>query len=613
MPDKKPTPSTPLSRIKSLSKSYCDFAASQGVKTVGDLLGLKREDILKLPIDVSQKAELHNFADQLRQEVEGSPIAHSAPGLDHECVLHFIYSLIEYRTVIADNPAGEQTPLNAIMLAMIDLIVAIYDSYSFFEGRAQIDWHKRPSELLGGENGIVAMLKNAEGNPLSLVQQPMSRKLATARIELFGQICGLLEIFLNDLTLSPETAEEVAEYGGYCGLTDFSDQILQLSLNPDDDELREDASEEIMHFRMVLVGIHLRLMMREHEIFDAHPDWVIELNMGASIGEMNYAETRRNHSQALHDYFKRYPCPFDTTESVSRDLEEVEHDKPIAFSSSLDNFAQQLQTVLTMPPTVSFQDPVQEQVYGEFLPCTVPVSIWLLQSRSNCLNLLHSYYLKRAQTSAGEIRKLWIEADAELMRHHVTENCQPVLNSDDAQKVIAAADYAARETWVGKRVKSLNRDIDNQPFPDTCPQSPTGNPTPREEIHTIASTLKNIEALMLEDQQANNAHEDNTYKGFSKSSHRGELYLGVKIEQDGRHLTINGTQMCFRGETIWRIVDRLVEAYFNNEWADFTSSDWACLTSANGKQLRQFIERKPIETRRRGNERYEPKAKLKVN
>lgn len=103
-------------------------------------------------------------------------------------------------------------------------------------------------------------------------------------------------------------------------------------------------------------------------------------------------------------------------------------------------------------------------------------------------------------------------------------------------------------------------------------------------------------------------------KGYSKSKHRGEIYKGVNLDNDGQTLIIKGTKLKFKGVKQWEILDRIVDAHFADAWAKITDAEYKQFTTAAGKELRvNYLERKKHAGPKKGNRKFSWEVRFKVN
>ena len=101
-------------------------------------------------------------------------------------------------------------------------------------------------------------------------------------------------------------------------------------------------------------------------------------------------------------------------------------------------------------------------------------------------------------------------------------------------------------------------------------------------------------------------------KGYSKSSHRGSTYGGVTVCDSGDTFIINGKRFKFRGEKIWGVLDKLIDAHFSGSWANITNEELKQFTSAAGKELKKnHLERKAYSGPKKGNCKYSHEVRLK--
>ena len=103
-------------------------------------------------------------------------------------------------------------------------------------------------------------------------------------------------------------------------------------------------------------------------------------------------------------------------------------------------------------------------------------------------------------------------------------------------------------------------------------------------------------------------------KGYTHSIHRGSTFRGVKVCNDGQTLLINGKKFKFKGVKQWDVLDRIIDAHFSETWAEITSTEFKCFTTAAGKELKKnYIEREKHSGPKKGNKKFSWKVRFKVD
>lgn len=113
-------------------------------------------------------------------------------------------------------------------------------------------------------------------------------------------------------------------------------------------------------------------------------------------------------------------------------------------------------------------------------------------------------------------------------------------------------------------------------------------------------------------QQSRNA--SSATKGYTQSIHRGATYRDVTLCEDGQTLIIRKKELKFTGIKQWQILDRIVNAHFEDAWAMITAAEYKQFTTAAGKELKaNYLERKKYAGRRKGNRKFSWEVRFKVN
>ena len=377
---------------------------------------------------------------------------HASPDLSDTLISYttccVVIQLCRYKTALLENDRenGKRTFFNFLAVKTIDTFLSFFNALDFYAGLRQINFAKTPSVKMEADHGFIASWDEAAREPIALVQDIATGKIMTHLLPL---VTEALETFLNILSIQTEPRH-------YIQLDCFESEMNAFAKNQKDEKAHAALQRTVRDIAASFKVLQTRLRMREHIIYDEHPDWEVLGYEDESSGPYDCRESRRNLAMAARDYILRFDIPHNQYVSIADDLDKGHTDTPNAFINSYEiEYSDEVRKLLSQPIYFNFDDPVGSMINNDSAYIgRAAINSYLEEDKFQFCMKLFFYFNKRADDLApnSNARKLWIRASAELFSNFRSYNDRFPINENSARCIVNLANAAAKEEWVEKQL-----------------------------------------------------------------------------------------------------------------------------------------------------------------
>ena len=411
------------------------------------------------------------------------------------------------------------TWLNRLIVATAEAVERCSGSKRFYRGEANIKVEMLPTSCLNGSGG--------------LIQRWMGVSKAVDKIPLPDE--DEIEYLVYALILLNDSLYDLMECSGEDPLWTepfslFDALVKCASKDGDTPENRARLKKEIDEYLWPLAEVEFRLNVTENDIWYKHGDWELPISCA-------FYEPRKilaNVCDALNEYESKHPRAFCEMRTALNGLGKLRENLPMAFvtgeadSPEVRLFAKDVRSSLLLPTGISivprpprrFDDQYEEMSGVE--PCE-----FLTLRRRDLIDRLNTLFQERARCAEDpSVRRKWYEAAAELQTGFSWG--QPAYTPEQADRVIALADAAQRESWILRQMKQPeNAALEPMPVVTEHEPQPAED---KSDMDKRTALMERIVAL-LEKKDEGKAVGRGHPKSRAKQERRGATFHGTKTER----------------------------------------------------------------------------------
>lgn len=353
------------------------------------------------------------------------------------CAGSDIAQLSDFREELLSKRASHfcAYPFYQLSLGVVDTIFNILDAADFYAGQRQIEFNDTPAIKM---EGLIATLDSERGDPRNLARYSRDSGIDNHLLPL-----ALYALF----ALLERLCEGMKERVHGINVDDLSGFFYQFKnasngkIHGDDSYFTiNDFQTSLDRISYDLKNLQSFLRLKEHEIYDQHPEWEV-IDPGEDPDtSFDGREDRRNRSAALHAFYEQHGNPLEDFEEMTDLLAcRYEFDKPTPASSASDlrpflasvkgvnldgeveesapwDFSTELKKLLSTPISIEIALPDYTRTpYGENT-ATLHLNPWIAAAKAKMWNAFNAYCRKReAKLPDGITKELLKKRAAELI------------------------------------------------------------------------------------------------------------------------------------------------------------------------------------------------------
>ena len=343
------------------------------------------------------------------------------------------------------------------------------------------------------------------------------------------------------------------------------------------DKGRQRLDEEIEDQLWAIGEIAYRLSVAEYRIWYEHREWK---SIYQSDRENSF-DIRRDfdlHYLALKDFDERHHDAFRLLQYAIGDLKAMQENLPIAFvwgesASSVHPFAEVVKDVLTMPKTIKYADSLRDTPYDKGCMTYVTPSPFLAEGRRIFVDQLYAVFQQRAlQAKNSTVRRKWYEAAASLLARF--SQGQPAFTEAEAERVIALADAAQRESWIQRQMNAQGGAA-LEPVPTVIEN------VPRQIVARFDEDAQKKLVELLEKLGERRGRKPGKKSGAAKKGRRGSMLHGTRTEKMDSQMSDFRTYLADRNHPITKA--RTISYWAMNLWNE-KKKDYAAAAKGKGEK-----------------------------
>lgn len=513
-------------------------------------------DTRVIKLDVEKTAALDLSAEeagavlfkQLKEETGKYPKAKFNPTLTSHETCCVAIQLCRYRSALLKSAKeiGKKTLFNSIAITTIDTFLSFFNALDYYAGLRQIELDKTPAAKMADDGGLIWLWEKAEECPPALVKGFESGKIQT---DLLPLVTDALQTLLNEIFITNEEAR-------YVSLDDFEDHLKQLAEAPTDKKREEYFLYTIRRLVLVLKDLQTAMSLRDHELYDEHPDWPCEGYEEDPSGPFDCRESRRDFAMAARAYLEEHGNPLSRFETVLDNLENRPPDDPRPFVNWQYDYSDEIRTLLSMPVSFYYDDPVGQIVFDDpSMKGVGRLNKWIVDAKDRFCIKLCKHFDNRADASPadGLARKLWTRAVAEMLSIQRFGLDRFPMDKDAADRIVNLAIMASKEEWIERRLAKkknmpnltdlLERQIKlSQSIVQNTERAATATegalPWLRESQNKMEETHTEISEQLTDLQAGQSELKEGQKTIFSKQTETISRIKTVRAIVDGEHTTI---------------------------------------------------------------------------
>ena len=362
------------------------------------------------------------------------------------CVAVIQISRVKTALVKSEREIGKWTFFNNLSVKTCDAFLFFFNALDYFAGLRPIEFNKTPASKLAERGGVFDLWDQAEKEPRSLTNDFKSGKI----------IKNLLPLVTEALESLLYMIYGKGQEDCYYDVCNLESQMDQLAEAPDDEKLHAELQATCKYISLSFQTLQTNMLLRDHELYDQHPDWPVEGYEDEPSGPFDCRETRRNYSAAAHEYYKQHGNPYYLYKTTIEYFDHPMPDEPLPFFNTRQvEYSDQIRDLLAKPVFFNFDDPIARIINQD------PDFISSATLNDNveeakfmfCMKLCF-YFDKRAEALPPDstARKLWTRAYAELYSNARNNNDRFPIGKRSADVIVNLATAAAKEEWVEKRI-----------------------------------------------------------------------------------------------------------------------------------------------------------------
>ena len=331
---------------------------------------------------------------------------------------------------------------------------------------------------------------------------------------------------------------------------------------------RQDLKEEIDDHLWELGEIAYRLSVAEYRIWYEHREWKSTVRQEYEL-----------HYLALKEFDERHHNAFSRLRTAIACLNDMQESLPIAFvcgdsSSSVYQFADIIKAVLTMPNKIVYADclSVALSFEGPILSYDTP-SPFLVKRRKLFIDQLYAVFQRRAhQAKNSTVRRKWHEAAASLLARF--SQGQPAFTEAEAERVIALADAAQRESWI-QRQMNAQEGAALEPVPTVTENAP------RQIVARLDDDAQKTLVELMEKLGERRGRKPDKKSAAAKKGRRGSMLHGTRTEKMDSQMSDFRTYLADRNHPITKA--RTISYWAMNLWNE-KKKDYAAAAKGKGEK-----------------------------
>lgn len=332
-----------------------------------------------------------------------------------------------------------------LVLDLIDAFFDVFDAADFYSGLRQIGFYETPAaRIMEHTHALIRILDEATNEPGRFYH---GFKLSQLDPSILPLVIHALLSFLDSICHKNLFAKEF----------DIKELETNLGWSPD----LEANEDDKIYFHRTLADVSLtlkelltELRIREHEVYDLHPEWEIV------VGEYNMSQDRQNQSRALHAYCEKH---------VDRNgVNPVRHFVEMTnFLNSgeahITDYLTWLKNLLETPPAYSYESKVAAiESADQDSEITAQINPWIVDAKKSMIEALRAFCDRRANALSpeGKARELWLLVNAKIrLASHGVET--------EAKAIVDTIKQAAERELVEGCVKAKTNEEDDAPIPES--------------------------------------------------------------------------------------------------------------------------------------------------
>ena len=343
---------------------------------------------------------------------------------------------------------------------------------------------------------------------------------------------------------------------------------------------RQRLKEEIEDQLWAIGEIAYRLSVAEYRIWYEHREWksVYQSDRENSIDiRLDYDL----HYLALKDFDELHHGAFSLLRNAIGCLKEMQENLPIAFvcgesESSVFLFADLVKAALTTPTRIVYADSLSivlcECCRGGRMTCVTPSPL-LAEGRRIFVDQLYAVFQQRAlQAKDQTVRRKWYEAAASLLGRF--SQGQPAFTEAEAERVIALADAAQRESWIQRQMNAQGGAAP-EPVPTVIENAP------RQIVARFDEDAQKKLVELLEKLGERRGRKPGKKSGAAKKGRRGTRLHGTKTEKMDSQMSDFRTYLTDKNHPITK--SRTISYWAMNQWND-KKSDYEAAAKRKGEK-----------------------------
>lgn len=431
-----------------LPRPIIETLAKAGVIHLNDFILLDRLSIWPLPLSDNEKGIVLRQRDLLLANYDKSFVPFPFLFGDSSSSYSSLFSLmtIQQRLMLKERN-GEASIADRISRATIDVIFSMFHSAGFYAEKGVFSTSARPSVEMAKKDGMIR-LWDAGLDDISAFSNALADKDARTVFDMVHAIFVGYRLSLDSLKVP------VVETWYHYFPEPFMHNLYAVAENPDDADVRRKAEQDVRTHIIDLKCYQFALRIRELDIYSHTP-------LPTFSNKPIYDTSQLNFVKALKDFDARHP---DSIRAFGVAIEEIRNsktDSPLAFQTDQGiDICEFVLKALDMPAFVRFKNPITGLPGYDGIDAQEP-SPWHEPLRVKLRGELHAYFRSRARDAAkgGSARRFWLNAEAELIAYETVYLSHTGEEGFDAgQKVVNAANAAAREEWIEQRNEWVDRE-----------------------------------------------------------------------------------------------------------------------------------------------------------
>lgn len=432
-----------------LPEHVVEVLEKNGIVHLNDFIRLNRPSVCALPLSDDDKGLVLCNHDALLEKSDPTFVPFPFVLNDRVKSYSTLFSVMRISVaLLIKAEAREANLVERIVLATCKVLYSMFDSSSFFAEKRVFATTARPSVIMAEEGGMIRLWDEAAKD-----LRAFSKCLADEENQ---KLLSMADTLYDNYRMSLESLHAPMVENWYNSVRHpFMHNLCALARNPDDEELLKKAERDVSTHITDLKCYQFALRIRELDIYSKAP---LPLLSGKPI----YDEAQLAFVAALKKYDEDHPKSVRTLGVVVEDLKDCRDDSPLAFTNRMGgDFSEFVLRALELPMFVVFKNPMPGLLDYDGNDAE-QVSPWHDPMRDAFLQNLTAYFHGRAKKGkpGGEVRRLWLNAEAEVIAYKsdYVQRTSYDAPFDAPQRVVDAANAAAREEWIEKRDEWMDRE-----------------------------------------------------------------------------------------------------------------------------------------------------------